>query len=81
MIEIKEINTASPKFIKLRAEHEDKIVDITLNTNIIESYVSHTVDGSDTKCLLNVSKWGGDKNPYETMNVLESKEYLDDLLT
>ena len=68
-----------PKFIKLTADNEGELVEITLNTSNIDSYVEDTNNGDITKCRISISshKDAG----CDFLWVVESKFYLDSILT
>ncbi len=67
------------RFIKLTAKNAGELVEITLNTSKIGSYAALREDGDEPKCRLIVSSSEG--SGCDIMYVMETKEYLDLILT
>lgn len=71
-----------PKFLKLTADNEGELVEITLNTSNIHSYVedtNNTNNGNETNCRISISPHKGAGCDF--LWVVESKFYLDSILT
>ena len=73
----------TPKFIKLTADNDGELLDITLNTSNIDSYVvprkDGTENGTEPKCRLSISSYKD--SGCDIIYVMETKEYLDKILT
>ena len=72
-----------PNFIKVTVDRDGELTKITLNTRNIYHYVAQeeddTVNGADTKCCIVVSSFKGVGSDF--YYVMETKEYLDKILT
>ena len=72
-----------PNFIKVTVDRNGKLIKITLNTRNIYHYVAQEEDdtgnGAETKCCIVVSSYKGVGSDF--LYVMETKEYLDNLLT
>ena len=70
-------------FIKLTADKNGELIKITLNTSNIYHYVTQIKDGTkndnETKCCISVSSHTGMGSDF--LYVMETKEYLDKILT
>ena len=70
-------------FIKVTADDNGELIKITLNTSNIYHYVAQEEDsiknGTETKCCITVSSHKGVGSNF--LYVMETKEYLDKILT
>ena len=80
LIMSKKYKMKTPKFIKLTANHEGELLKLTLNTSNIDSYFAHESRTKfDTKCRISISSHKD--TGCDMIYVMETKEYLDNLLT
>ena len=79
----KKYKMKTPKFIEITAETNGELIKVTLNINNIDGYVSHikngTENGIETQCCITVSPFRGVESYF--LYVMETKEYLDKILT
>ena len=69
----------TPKFIKLTAHNGTSLVAVTLNTRNIDSYSVNTDSCNfGTKCRISTSS---QEMGCDIFYVMETKDYLDNLLT